>query len=235
MARAVRISRKVSPSAADDGPRRHVGVRFRGRGKRTARPATAAEVEAWTPNDKARRVSLWLFFLGFLAAPIGLVTFFVAALVSGPAGTDTTKEVSSLLLIGSAGLIVMVGYFLTLARTPFALAWTKDRELTVRFWGGRQRIFRCEDGASYWPLGPSVSLGSRGPRVEVVEVSFSPYRSRRWIVEEGLLNPYLPLASPRGSRPRGRRIQGEDLTREGLPARPRPESAAGPKSDSSAP
>jgi hypothetical protein len=111
--------------------------------------------------------------------------------------------VTSLIVLTLAwAATILIGYVLTMARTPRALILKPPRSLVVRPWSGASRVIL---------LGPDsyfVSLEYHGEGFlgslpcELIEIRTKPASSTRLLIEYGLLDEVLRRGPPR-KRPKG--------------------------------
>ncbi len=163
---------------------------------------------SWDSNSEAFRRS-WLFFgLAFLLSPLAIWALFVWVALTSPYSGVSSDETGLVLLSGLLGATVVVGAALTVLRTPRAIRMGGRSALEVVNPWGRVDRYHLSGDAYQRPLEtyPAGFLGR--VTCELVELHAPPGPNRRWIVEEGRLDPYVPrvagrrrLRGPGGSRP----------------------------------
>lgn len=186
---------------------------------RTDKPASSRAVQPrpeedggkWVFNHGGLERSLRLFLLAFLLPPLVLFVWFsdeVATSSYAAVRADTFYLVP--VFAALFGLVALVGFSLTLWRTPRAFRASRPGRLRVRPFIGRPYSVPLSEGAFTLLLefyDPSLICSDP---VELLQVVTPPSRAHRWLVEEGMLEPFIPRRAGRSVRKSARtRRRGE--------------------------
>lgn len=165
-ARPVRISRRAAPT------------RTTGAAPETG--ASPGRVNAAGMTRSKRLFALFLLTIG------GSYLVFVALLATSPARNAPSYAASLGLLTVFAGAILVVGFALTLGRTPRAVETGPERLVVVEFLGTR-RIYPL-DGSYRRTVENRYPEGWLAPApTEMVAVASARRPTRHYLVGEGLL------------------------------------------------
>lgn len=178
-------------------------------------------------NRAGLQRSTRLFVVGFLLLPILIFGTFAAVILSSSYAAIREGGGPFLGYLGAIlAVIVVLGFFQTLWRTPRAFQKTSQVRLQVfPFLGSPFSV--PLSSRSFAVLLEFYAPGPLAPKgVELVEVFSPPGRSRRWILEEELLQEMLPRRSG-GPGKRGKGTKVEVPTGAGDP-QVEPEGSDGP-------
>lgn len=140
-------------------------------------------------NGLALLWSLRLFGIGFVLAPLAIWAILLSLGSTEPGFSIGSPTV--LMLTALVAAIVLVGYFLTLGRTPREVLLRSTGILVMRPWRGRNQVLRLSDSAYF------VGLERYSPGIlsrlscELVQVHTGHGHPSKWIVMEGLLDDHL--------------------------------------------
>lgn len=155
-------------------------------------PPTKEEAVPWARNDSAVRRSFRLFLLGFLVAPGVIAGAFLTITWTSSAPGVRDQIFGPALIIALLAVTIVVGLWLTILRTPRAFRSPRNGFLEVQPAYGRNRTYAIARDAHFIAKETYRRDLLNHDRAELVEVHLPPNSNLLWVVEEHLLDPWVP-------------------------------------------
>jgi hypothetical protein len=146
-------------------------------------------------NREAVSYSLRLFLFGYIALPTVIWAIFLALVYDSPA--FSSEEFSAVLLTVIWLAIMVVGYFLTLGRTPREITFVPPHTLVLKPWVGRDRLLKTTPESYFMPLEAYGRSVFAPMRCELIDIRRLEKGTRRIVAEEGLMENVLPRGDKR--------------------------------------